>query len=105
MIFLLLYCSTSPQVPVHYNAGQDGNVVLGNRCSNSPVYEDIDAYRVGFNNQGIPSGVLDQGGVNWCDALGCGVVLCGALRCGVVWCGALGCGVVWCGALGCGVVP
>ena len=57
-IFLLLYCSTSPQVPVHYNAGQDGNVVLGNRCSSTPVYEDIDAYRVGFNNQGIPSDVM-----------------------------------------------
>ena len=45
-------------MPVQYNAGQDGNVVLGDRCSNAPVYEDIDAYRVGFNNQGIPCGVM-----------------------------------------------
>ena len=57
MIFLLLYCSTSPQAPVQYN--QDGNVVLPvTPCSNAPVYEDIDAYRVGFNNQGIPCGVM-----------------------------------------------
>ena len=58
MIFLLLYCSTSPQVPVQFNAAQDGNVVFGGRCSNAPVYEDIDAYRVGFDNQGIPCGVM-----------------------------------------------
>ena len=94
MIFLLLYCSTSPQAPaVQYN--QDGSVVLPvTQCSSTPVYEDIDAYRVGFNKQGIPSGVLDQGGVNWCEMVWCSMVWCLRVWCSMVWCLRVWCSII-----------